>query len=148
MHLLPSPSSRIATSPDGSVRVECVYEPHERTAAWENLRIVSFADNRIVLSLPRYFFSEKVEFPEPAVVVIPLEGRFGQRHTLRVNVSKQTFLLDADQMEQPLAWLSDRLHAESPKRLLTYKPLRSRRRNIFAAVVTAIVISLRWLRRL
>jgi len=146
MHLLPSPVSRIATAPDGSLRVECVYEPHERTAAWENLRIVSFVDNRIVLSLPRYFFSEKVEFPEPGVVVIPLEGRFGQRHRLRVNVNAQTFMLDADEKEQPLVWLSQRLHAESPKQLLTYKPLR-RRRNILAVVLTPIVVSLRWLRR-
>ena len=147
MRLLPSPVSRIAIAPDGSVRVQCVYEPHERTAAWENLQISSGIDNRNILSLPRFFFSDKIEFPEPGVAVIPLEGRFGQRHRLRVNVSTQTFMLDADTAEQPLVWLSERLQQESPKRLLTYKPLPTRRRNIFAAILTAIVLAVRRLRR-
>ena len=112
------------SSPDGTFRVQCEYEPHERTAAWEVLRIVSNSDNRLLLKLPKYFFSQTIEFPEPGIAEIPLEGRFGQQHRLRVNVNKLTFLLDADQTEQPLELLPGRLLEVEPKEPLTDQPLK------------------------
>jgi hypothetical protein len=134
--------SRIALSPDGQVRVECEYEPHERTAAWETLRIFVTKENRLILRLPRFYFEQEVEFPQLGTVDILLQGRYGQRHRLRVNVAHETFLLDLDAAEQPLAFLEERLTREAPKRLLGYRPLKRRRAwlELMATAVLSILL--------
>jgi hypothetical protein len=57
-------------------------------------------------------------------------------------VAHETFLLDLDAAEQPLAFLEERLTREAPKRLLGYRPLKRRRAwlELMATAVLSILL--------
>ena len=133
-------------SPDGSFRVECTFEPDDRAPAWETLRIFKTPENRLLAALALYSFSQNVEFPEPGMAVIALEGRYGERHQLRVNVRRETFLLDADQAEQLLAALPQRLVDEHPRPVLSYSSIKPKRRppwllDAISAVIAPVFVA-------
>lgn len=102
----------IVQSPDGAFRVVSLLEPDDRAAPWETTDIVAQPGGAVVLHLTLYA-ATAVRFPAPGSVELSLQGRYGARHQLRVNVVARTAVLDAGP-EQSLEKLAVLLYPPAP----------------------------------
>jgi hypothetical protein len=139
-----SPELTTVLSPDGTFRVEMTTEFDDRAPAWESTRIATTTGNREVLSLPLHGVSDIIHFPSPGVVVLPLLSRFGQRHQLRLNVTRNTFTLDADPAQHPVTMLESKLRAASPQLDALYhpRPRPVRRKSLLNDFAIALICSI------
>ena len=128
-------------SPDRAYRIETQWQPDERAPAWETVQITKVAGNRMILRLPLYSFADNIEFAEGGIVGIALQGRYGERHRLQLDVGGETFRLDDDPAEQPLTQLPDRLATKHPAPTLSYSSIPPARKPPWLGDLASAIIS-------